>query len=278
MCRVMCIVFFTFLATTLWSLRFHHKIFKLSLSRPWNSNLNCVSVVNFLREHLPPRLSYVMGPRSHLKSRHSNEKMRKKKAANIWVMPWLWNQFFVVVLFFFAKTARDVFFCVSWSLIFSPYQSACVCDSPLRIDFYQFSHQSTDIGWLTSQVLVSITQTAIEFVTILSCMLKQWPSWSEAGKRLETTWNDCCTFLPFGDSTSLLLQRNLFARCPTHIMSVGQEFLSTLHLRLMITIKQHLHLCLCWFDMLAVLLGCSSNHLQSMLVSVLRCVWQLVQV
>lgn len=110
MCRVMCIVFFTFLATTLWSLRFHHKIFKLSLSRPWNSNLNCVSVVNFLREHLPPRLSYVMGPRSHLKSRHSNEKMRKKKAANIWVMPWLWNQFFVVVLFFFAKTARDVFF------------------------------------------------------------------------------------------------------------------------------------------------------------------------
>lgn len=198
MCRVMCIVFFTFLATTLWSLRFHHKIFKLSLSRPWNSNLNCVSVVNFLREHLPPRLSYVMGPRSHLKSRHSNEKMREKKAANIWVMPWLWNQFFVVVLFFFAKTARDVFFCVSWSWIFSPYQSACVCDSPLRIDFYQFSHQSTDIGWLTSQVLVSITQTAIEFVTILSCMLKQWPSWSEAGKRLETTWNDCCTFLPFG--------------------------------------------------------------------------------
>ena len=79
-------------------------------------------------------------------------------------------------------------------------------------------------------------------------------------------------------STSLLLQRNLFARCPTHIMSVGQEFLSTLHLRLMITIKQHLHLCLCWLDMLAVLLGCSSNHLQSMLVSVLRCVWQLVQV
>lgn len=60
MCRVyMCIVFFTFLATTLWSHRFHHKIFKLSLSRPWNSNLNCVSVVNFLRENPPPKVGRI---------------------------------------------------------------------------------------------------------------------------------------------------------------------------------------------------------------------------
>ena len=73
-----------------------------------------------------------MGPRSHLKSRHSNEKM-PKKAANGWIMPWLWNQFLFVV-FFWAKTARlGMFCCFSWSWFFH-HINPCVC-SPLRIDF-----------------------------------------------------------------------------------------------------------------------------------------------
>lgn len=101
----------------------------------------------------PQGWPYFHGGQGHTSRADIPMKRCGKKAANVWIMPWLWNQFFVVVVFW-AKTARLGMFCrVSWSWIFSPYQSACVC-SPLRIDFYQLSHQSTDIGRLTSQVLV----------------------------------------------------------------------------------------------------------------------------
>ena len=65
------------------------------------------------------------GPRSHLKSRHSNEKTRKK-VANGWIMPWLWNQFLFVV-FFLAKTARDVFFCFFMVMEFFRHINQPVC-------------------------------------------------------------------------------------------------------------------------------------------------------
>ena len=140
----MCIVFFTFLATTLGSHCFHIQIFKLSFSRPWNSNLNCVSVVVFPTGTSPPQGCRIfMGPRSHLKSRHSNEKMQKK-AANGWIMPWLWNQFFVCCVFF-RKNCKGIFFGVfSWSWNFSAI-SISLCVWFTSQDWFLSIHNSRQI-------------------------------------------------------------------------------------------------------------------------------------
>lgn len=131
---------------------------------------------------LPPRLAvFSWGPRSHLKSRHSNEKMRKKSCECM--------DYAVVVesVFcccgFLGKNCKawDVLSCFMVMDFFAISISLCVFASQ---DWFLSTQSSVDRHRATHKSSVgrsvSITQT-IEFVTILSCMLKQWPSWSEAG-------------------------------------------------------------------------------------------------